>query len=143
MIYKKHFLAKYCMYLEKQITLQITLINSLPATEFPGWNPPRSSLLCKIDSECPSFYFLVLSFFTRTRKRWLIEIEIFLQQSLTYKESAWTEIKSISWHSISSSQGINPSTNSNLTGRHTHSFLFLIKFMDILSQIWILSLQNC
>lgn len=107
MIYKKHFLAKYCMYLEKQITLQITLINSLPATEFPGWNPPRSSLLCKIDSECPSFYFLVLSFFTRTRKRWLIEIEIFLQQSLTYKESAWTEIKSISWHSISSSQGIN------------------------------------
>lgn len=107
MIYKKHFLAKYYMYLEKQITLQITLINSLPATEFPGWNPPRSSLLCKIDSECPSFYFLVLSFFTRTRKRWLIEIEIFLQQSLTYKESAWTETKIISWHSISSSQGIN------------------------------------
>lgn len=129
MIYKKHFLAKYCMYSEKQITLLMPLINSLPATKFPVLESAhKKQFTIQNWQEMP---FLLLSHLDllpskKTHKRWLMESEMFLQQSLIYKVSAWTETKSISWHSIFNSQETN-STNSDQTGRHTNSFPIFTK----------------
>lgn len=114
-MYKKHFLPEYCIYLEKEITLLMPLHHLQQSFQF--WNKtPSRSLLLGIDrkrlstsSPCSSTF---IKHVKLTYGKWDISTT-----KCNYKLSVWTEKKIISWHSISSSQGTNPSSNSNPTGK--------------------------